>query len=322
MNNRIYRLEHAACLCGATDDAVIAETDRYGLSMSTVVCKRCGLLRTDPRLDDSSLNAFYVNEYRDLYMESTEVTEDYFQDMVLRGNEILHIFRSAAGAHATAHSSVLEIGCSAGGILLPFLNAGATVKGYDYDQRYLNFGNQRNAALNLCFGGLDNLKTEHKYDLIILNHVLEHLPDPRRAIAMIRNCLKEHGYLYLGVPGLRNPAYYASPTKSFLGSLHIGHLYHFTKQSLIRTAEGFQVRYSDDKICALFQKAANDAIPETTIVSEFNSTMGFIRDYEFSFSWKRKRFKMVMTGLVSKLVLRVIPIGVRKALRALRYPVK
>lgn len=322
LNNGTYRLEHAACLCGAMNDAVIAETDRYGLSLNTVACKRCGLLRTDPRLDGNSLNDFYVNEYRDLYMESPEVTENYFQDMFVRGNEILQIFRSSASSIDIAHISVLEIGCSAGGILLPFLRAGATVKGYDYDQRYLNYGNRLDASLNLCFGGLDNLQTERKHDLIILNHVLEHLPDPRKAIAMARNCLKERGYLYIGVPGLRNPAYYASPTKSFLGSLHIGHLYHFTEQSLIRIMEGFQVRYIDDKICALLQTAKMDYASEPEIVSEFISNIGFIRDYETSLSWKLKRLKMLIMNVLSRFIMRCIPIGVRKALRSLLNPVK
>lgn len=55
----IYKLEETNCLCGAKNDVVIAETDRYGLSLDTVICRICGLLRTDPRLDKNSLTEFY-----------------------------------------------------------------------------------------------------------------------------------------------------------------------------------------------------------------------------------------------------------------------
>jgi SAM-dependent methyltransferase len=268
------------------------------------------------------LREFYIHEYRNLYMEAMEISEDYFQDMVRRGEEILSLFHKQASLSIST-MKVLEIGCSAGGILLPFRRAGAAVKGYDYDERYLNYGNRYDASLNLCFGGLDNLKTEQKHDLIIINHVLEHLSDPRKAIALARNCLKDQGYLYIGVPGLRNTAYYASPSKSFLGSLHIGHLYHFTEQSLSSIAEGFQVRYIDDKICALFQTAARDAVPEpAVVVSEYASNVGFIRDYETGFTWKVKRLAMIMTNLLSNFILRVIPIGVRKTLKSLLNPKK
>ena len=75
----IYRLEETNCLCGSKGEVIISETDRYGLSLNTVICKKCGLLRTNPRLDKNSLTEFYIKEYRDLYMESKEVEEGYFK---------------------------------------------------------------------------------------------------------------------------------------------------------------------------------------------------------------------------------------------------
>ena len=88
--------------------------------------------------------------------------------------------------------------------MVPFLEAGATVKGYDYDRRYLDYGNSRNPALNLCFGGLEDLKAEDKkYDLIIINHVLEHLSSPEATLEQVKGNLKPDGILYIGLPGLK-----------------------------------------------------------------------------------------------------------------------
>lgn len=293
IDNGTYKLEDVPCLCGTRDDVIIAETDRHGLHLNTVICKNCGLLRTNPRLDKNSLSEFYKKEYRDLYMESKEVEEGYFKNMIVRGREILDLFKVHCKGIDFKGMGVLEIGCSAGGILVPFLEAGATVKGYDYDWRYLDYGNNYNPALNLCFGGLENLENEgEKYNLIIANHVLEHLPDPQYAVNLIKGSLITNGILCIGVPGLKNPAYYFSPTKSFRGSLHIGHLFHFTRQSLMMVTRGFSVIYINDEIRAIFRKEKTAS--EDVITSEYSSNLEFIEKYEKSLRYKIKRLKIIL----------------------------
>lgn len=298
LSQGIYRLEEVKCLCGMMDDLIISETDRYGLPLKTVICRGCGLLRSNPRLDKNSLTEFYINEYRDLYMESKEVEEGYFQNMIVRGREIIGLIRKYCNGIEFNNMDVLEIGCSASGILLPFLEAGATVKGYDYDQRYLDYGNNFNSSLNLCFGGLETLEAKNKkYDLIIVNHVLEHLSKPETGLDAIKRNLKENGILYIGVPGLRNPAYYYSSVISFLGSLHIGHLFHFTELSLIRLLKNFETIYTNDKICAIFRYNNKKADLNLRLESEFYPNIEFIKKYERSLTWKIRRLRIIMKNL-------------------------
>lgn len=298
INSGVYKLEETSCLCGTKDDVIISETDRYGLNLKTVICKNCGLLRTNPRLDKNSLTEFYINEYRDLYMESKEVTEGYFKNMISRGREVIELIRRCCAGIEFKGMDVLDIGCSAGGILVPFLEAGATVKGYDYDRRYLDYGNSRNPALNLCFGGLEDLKAEDKkYDLIIINHVLEHLSSPEATLEQVKGNLKPDGILYIGLPGLKNPAYYYSSSKSFLGSLHIGHLYHFTSASLLRLMKGFEPLYIDEEIKAVFRMAGGKDAAYGALLPEYDETLAFIRQYENDFMWKLRRLKIILTDL-------------------------
>ena len=129
IDDGIYKLEETNCLCGAKDDVIISETDRYGLPLNTVICRKCGLLRTNPRMDKNSLTEFYINEYRDMYMESMEVTEGYFKNMTTRGREIIDLIRRCCKGIEFKDMDGIELGCSAGGILVPFWEAGATVKG-------------------------------------------------------------------------------------------------------------------------------------------------------------------------------------------------
>lgn len=307
INAGIYKLEDIPCICGSKDDVVIAETDRYGLPLNMVICTNCGLLRTNPRPDSSSLDLFYSSEYRNLYMGPPySDMQSYFCDMVERGRSIFSLIKKYAPQVDFSQMEVLEIGCSAGGVLLPFLEAGASVKGLDYDERYLTYGNGHNPSLNLHFGGIESLKGEGpKYDLILINHVLEHLHDPKSALQAIRNNLKMGGILYVSVPGLRNPAYYLSPTKSFLGAVHIGHLFIFSKLLLLRLLKEFEVLYIDDQVRAVCRSGCCEYRLEENLASDYFPNIEFITKYEKSLLWKIKRLGIALKSFpaIIKLIL-------------------
>jgi len=63
-----YRFESVpCCVCAGTDFAPLAEKDRYGLYFPVVVCRGCGLVQTNPRMDEAAYAEFYTAEYRKLY---------------------------------------------------------------------------------------------------------------------------------------------------------------------------------------------------------------------------------------------------------------
>jgi 2-polyprenyl-3-methyl-5-hydroxy-6-metoxy-1,4-benzoquinol methylase len=288
----IYVLEDGPCLCGAHKDSAIAETDRYGLKLKTVVCSVCGLLRTNPRLSQESLGEFYQQEYRDLYMgPEYKGLESYFQGMIRRGIYLIELIRRFYPDIKLAGKNVLEIGCSMGGILVPFLKSGAKVKGYDYDQRYLDYGKNRYPGLELLKGGIEKLEAENvQYDIIILNHVLEHLACPGVAVDLLKARIKPEGIIYVSVPGVSNPEYYFSSNKSFLGALHIAHLYHFSPKTLCREFRGFVPVHIDNQVNALFKlddgKAGGSCDSHK---DEARRLVKFIRVYEFSWHWRLLR---------------------------------
>jgi SAM-dependent methyltransferase len=272
----VYNLKDSPCLCESHSDVILSENDRYGFNFQTVICRTCGLLRTNPRIDDKALTEFYTLEYPGLYLATRpDELDGFFIQQVRRGRYIKDFITMHAGPMDFKGKSILEIGCSAGGLLVCFQEEGASVVGYDFDQHYLDYGRKKNAQLDLRQGGIENLENvAERFDVVILNHVLEHLADPKKAIRTIFKLLKEDGVLYLSVPGFRNSQYYFSPSKSILGSFHIAHLFHFSSGALLSIMEGFELIFIDEKVRGVFRRSpGKKAVPRA---NEYADNMSYV----------------------------------------------
>lgn len=111
---------------------------------------------------------------------------------------------------------VLDVGCAYGGFLVAFARRGARVTGIDLDARYV-----RLAAVNLREQGLDgelvhgdagepHPEFAGRFDLVIANDVLEHVPRPAAFLSNLRAWLKPGGAAYLEIPNGAWPRYVAS----------------------------------------------------------------------------------------------------------------
>lgn len=110
---------------------------------------------------------------------------------------------------------VLDVGCAYGGFLVAFARLGARVTGIDLDARYV-----RLAALNLREQGLDgelvhgdagepHPEFSGRFDLVIANDVLEHVPRPGVFLQNLRDWLAPSGAAYLEIPNGAWPPYVA-----------------------------------------------------------------------------------------------------------------
>ncbi|MBC8071067.1 MAG: methyltransferase domain-containing protein, partial [Deltaproteobacteria bacterium] len=165
-----YATEDAPCFCCAAPmDLEIAQRDRYGLPVRTVLCQHCGLLRTTPRMTSDATSRFYDQDYRDLYTGPGNA-ESLFEGQVARGHGLTRLLASLMPHIA----SVYEVGCGAGGLLLPFHEAGKRVAGVDLGGEYLEVG--RSHGMQLVQGNAQTLleTTGERADLVLLMHVLEH----------------------------------------------------------------------------------------------------------------------------------------------------
>ena len=98
---------------------------------------------------------------------------------------------------------LLEVGCSYGFLLDRARRDGWQTTGIELDEGAASHGRQKLGLKVLC-GTLENqlARLEPPYDAIATFHVIEHLRDPMRFLALCRGLLREGGILILKTPNV------------------------------------------------------------------------------------------------------------------------
>jgi len=223
-------------LCQGIDFTVLCETDRYDMKIVTVGCNGCGLVLTNPQPTDAALDEFYAEFYRRYYQKVTVPSLKYIQEFKKdeRAAETAVFLNNAGAIHD--HAAVLDIGASEGCILkaLRAQDIGLKCVAVEPNMEFAKFAKEY-ADCEIC-NHLEDLKHLNlQFDLIILNHVFEHLPNPTAYLRLLSSLLTPIGKIYIDVPDLLK--------YKGLESLHIAHLYHFTERTLSATIScaGFEV---------------------------------------------------------------------------------
>lgn len=142
-----YSFENVPCLCGEREGTLIGTRDRYGLEVHTHLCNHCGMMWTSPRMAEDSLKKFYEEDYRPIYVGSSRAPDSFFRDQVEHGERVYDYITSRIGGCSNEHLKVFDIGCGAGGTLLPFKRNGWLSFGCDLGEEYLNRGRQEELIL-------------------------------------------------------------------------------------------------------------------------------------------------------------------------------
>ena len=203
---------------------VVSERDRRGRPLRTVLCTETGLVRNDPVPDDEELAEFYSKEYRTAYKGAGRP----------RRRQILRNFRRAAG-HVRRFRDVLEpagkvldVGAGSGEFVFLMQALGKEAVGIEPNGGYSAWCREEL--------GLD-VRTAHlgpglfeagRFDLVRLNHVLEHLNDPVKYLAMIRDWLAPGGTVYVEVPNIEEACRVQTRGNLF----HYGHIWNFNPWTL------------------------------------------------------------------------------------------
>lgn len=95
--------------------------------------------------------------------------------------------------------SVLEIGCGAGGMLVPLQRYGE-VHGMDIDVEYLRYCKERGFPNVIAGSGHDLPFADASHELVALFDCLEHIPDEGRALREILRVVKPGGHVFFSVP--------------------------------------------------------------------------------------------------------------------------
>lgn len=158
-----------------------------------VQCKNCELYFVSPELNLSK------NEWQQLYnsdyfIENTNWLEKRRKDdLKNRLDKLYSYLNNQQGIN------FLDIGCGQGYGLCESRSRGWNTTGVDvHDNR---IGAARSDGINFYLGTLKEagLKEKH-FDIIYIDSVLEHVPNPMEYLEIIKSLLKPDGVIYIGVP--------------------------------------------------------------------------------------------------------------------------
>ena len=133
---------------------------------------------------------------------------------------------------AKGKRTVLEIGVGTGVHLLAFDRMGFTVTGIEPDPLNARLVNEKLKHGKCHNGFFEDFEFDERFDLIFLYHVMEHLTDPRKTLERCSKLLSDDGLVIIAVPDCGNPDTLDLSVKNPY------HLWHFSKRSMKRLAEG------------------------------------------------------------------------------------
>lgn len=292
-----YEFEEVGCIiCNGTNRHKLSERDRYGLQYHVSACKTCGLVQTNPRMTQDAYSAFYSDHYRDLYNDGAKELSAFFSSQYRKAGAIAVFLR--AQAFDLKGASILSVGCGAGGVLQYLKDRGAKVTGVDLNVAYLKFGREK--GLDLREGFITEIPEGEKFDLIIYNHVMEHVLEPIQELAEVCKRLRPNGAVYIEVPGIKNLKSYHF---DFLRYLQNAHVYHFSAKTLsnVLNIAGFEVISVDEsvRLFARFKKKHDNA---AVVTSDLDDSLKYLQEAE------KKRLSV---GLLIKLKSNILSFVVK-----------
>ena len=251
MINNNVEIEHVNCnLCGS-DDYVIyleqednryPETPRYRFRL--VKCKKCNLIYLNPRPSSRFIGRYYPDNYS-VYQRIEGSSEgvvcyiNYFDLSYWRRKmmqrEKLSIVRRF---YHKQDARLLEIGPGGGQFLKCIKDIGWETTGIEISSDMCDHikNTYDIECLNMDFNSLNDSEnkqlTNNKFDIIVFWSSFEHLYDPKGALDLCRDIMKDNGKLIILVPNADNleESFFKRIDKNPVDIPR--HLYHFNKSTI------------------------------------------------------------------------------------------
>lgn len=181
-----------------------------------VKCNNCGLVFLNPRPINMSIH------YPEFYEPHKISNDDFFQKIhaFLMGSyykkkknavERLcsYVFKKVyIEIPAKKGAKILDLGCGSGINLYNLNKLGFDTYGIDFSEKAVNFARKELKLKNIKHGNLkSNSYPKNFFDVVILSHVIEHLPDPKKTIILVKKILKKNGQVIITTPNLNSINY-------------------------------------------------------------------------------------------------------------------
>jgi len=154
---------------------------------------------------------------------ATQNRDDYWTYQREIGNYFLNEY-----LHEIDHNNtILDIGCGEGGVLSVFLERGFHCYGLELNVQRVAYAKEQYGDKIIFFhDNIEDFKCAQPFDIIIMADVIEHIANKRKALAVIKDCLKPNGQALITFPPYRSAfGGHQQTLRSFLKYIPYWHLF-------------------------------------------------------------------------------------------------
>lgn len=184
-----------------------------GVRADYLNCAKCGLVSQWPRMTALELDAAHIHRYRK--NQHVDEIEEYEESRLpVQYQAILLPYIRPGPRHA------LDFGCGTGEFLSFIKDGWPLIQTWGVEINP-NLARRAHAKGHTIMRDLSPLEIGMRFDIIVLSHTLEHIPDPGVLLYNLRNRLTDSGVMYVEVPNLFGDI-----------ALELVHVFAFTESTL------------------------------------------------------------------------------------------
>ncbi len=246
---------------------------------------------------------FYESQYRvikdqRLLEGGYEVNEARKQQKLAKSRRLFDSMGPYLCSLRTDSPKVLDIGCAQGWLLDIFRGNGWETAGCEPDKHDAIYAASKgHHVIQGLFSS--SMFSGHKFDLVILTNVLEHIPDLDNLIGALRELTSEAGLVFINVPCLDFLPIHQGKASLF----SVGHVNFFTRDSLRHNLESFGLSlvaiFDDDTYNSIYGRtskaycailARNSGTRVTTKIPAYviEYTLNLFADYYSTLQFRHK----------------------------------
>jgi SAM-dependent methyltransferase len=200
-----FALENPSCnICGSNDVFTLFETTdtRYHLpgSFGVVRCFTCGFVFLSPRPVISDISMYYPPDYQpyqDPYTIKNDIKTRSERCLLMIFQQLFENYHRYFGFYQKGN--LLDVGCGNGNFLRQKRDDGWGTYGVEINEDVA--ARCREEGLAIFCGTVEEAAfPDHFFQVITMNHSLEHMYDPSGTLEEISRIIKDEGLLFLAIP--------------------------------------------------------------------------------------------------------------------------
>lgn len=184
-------------MCGSLKNYLLYSAESHGRHYEIMKCHICDVVYMADDLTQSELDSYYSEQYDYNDFRYRQETNPLAEATVIKNLNLIK-------PYLKSHPKLLEVGCMHGYFLNKAREIGFEVSGLEKSKNAAIYG-RKTFELNIKNGDLADAKFQpNSFDIIFMGHVIEHLPNPKNDLDVIKKILKPNGLLVILCPNFKS----------------------------------------------------------------------------------------------------------------------